>query len=565
MTPLRRVASASSSCTLDEEEAGEAENPVPEVVISFCTDGSTARAHGEVSGVGDAPEALEVGDFVEIEQLSHGEHPVSFLQIKDIRLGNDGRFIVRGIPYTQCHNLDGWLPQMANEICMILHSESSPTDADEGVRPQMVETSMEKVLRKRELRLTNATYPEHATPTGGNDDRPSPARRGSATLVCRWKLVVTYQGRGCKRRPDERILERIQHDEVAAAEFRVPDDNLRSRWRDAGHGGATRPREAPTVSIEEGLHPPRGAPRRYTLFDAYSGAGGVSRGAHTAGFRVAYAVDSAPEVWATYRDNFPDTRLYRMSVAGFVRAARARPIRVDVLHLSPPCQFFSPAHTRNTAHDDDHIFALLGGNALVSKTRPRLVTLEQTFGITFKRHTVYLGALIGDLTQFGYSVRWRVVRLATWGSAQDRKRLIVIAAAPGEKLPPFPPPTHANQGSGGLRPLRTIRDAIADIPPGDELHNLERVKRYAPTKAPYDANRPSLTITTASTNAYHPDGSRDFTLREYASLQGFPIHHRFHGNRSEVKRQIGNAFPPDTVEVLYRHLKAWLEVQDRVA
>ncbi len=60
----------------------------------------------------------------------------------------------------------------------------------------------------------------------------------------------------------------------------------------------------------------------------------------------------------------------------------------------------------------------------------------------------------------------------------------------------------------------------------------------------------------------HPSGAREFTLRESACLQGFPTSHQFFGTKTQVKTQIGNAFPPNTVEVLYRHIREWLVKED---
>lgn len=252
-----------------------------------------------------------------------------------------------------------------------------------------------------------------------------------------------------------------------------------------------------------------------------------------------------------------------MAIDEFIQVEK-RPRRVDVLHLSPPCQFFSPAHTREGQNDQENIDALYSCMELVRKCTPRIITLEQTFGITHDRHSQHFWGLIAQFTDLGYSVRWKVVRLCSWGSFQDRKRLIIIASAAGERLPPFPEATHREIGGRGLKKFATIEQAISGIRPsdGDLLHNLDTVQKFQPQKAPYDANKLAGTICTGSGESYHPSGRRDFTLREYACLQGFPKSHAFYGTRTEIKRQIGNAFPSNTVEVLYKHLHKWLANED---
>jgi DNA (cytosine-5)-methyltransferase 1 len=249
-----------------------------------------------------------------------------------------------------------------------------------------------------------------------------------------------------------------------------------------------------------------------------------------------------------------------MSLDKFLSDPRAGHKRVDVLHFSPPCQLFSPAHTHASAHDDENIFALYGCNQLLKKLRPRIITVEQTFGLTHDRHEGYFNIFLGDFTQHNYSVRWKVVKLCTWGAAQDRKRLIIIAAAPGEKLPPFPEPTHGNEA--GLMPYNTIGKALRGIQPGDDLHDLSSGHYFETPRAAYDPERLAGTITTRGGDFYYPDGTRKLTLREFASLQGFPKSHRFLGNITSIKRQIGNAFPPTTVRVLYKHIEQWLLNED---
>ncbi|KAM3461989.1 hypothetical protein NHJ6243_004443 [Beauveria neobassiana] len=202
---------------------------------------------------------------------------------------------------------------------------------------------------------------------------------------------------------------------------------------------------------------------------------------------------------------------------------------------------------------------------LILPHRPNETELDSiTFGITHAKHINHFWALIRDFTDLGYSVRWSVIRLCTWGSPQDRKRLIMIASAPGEQSPSFPAPTHSEFGGNGTKPFNTVASTIARVRMGDNLHNPEDVQTFHPPRPSWDANTLGRTITTGGANSYHPSGRRDFTLRELACLQGFPKSHRFVGTWTKIRRQIGNAFPPNTVYVLYKHLHDWLLKEDKI-
>ena len=70
-------------------------------------------------------------------------------------------------------------------------------------------------------------------------------------------------------------------------------------------------------------------------------------------------------------------------------------------------------------------------------------------------------------------------------------------------------------------------------------------------------DRPSTTIIAAGgggTWGYHFPEPRAFTNRERARLQSFPDDFEFVGSTTEVRRQIGNAVPPQGVVELARTL-----------
>ncbi|KAM0243557.1 hypothetical protein ACHAPO_000409 [Fusarium lateritium] len=500
-----------SSCTLDGVETAEAVDYEEIIDLTADLTGLPLSRQGELhlEKIQLLSATVQKESFIRVRKFLFGKYHVKFVLVKAvIRCLSTNTIKIRGIPFIKAS--EGYSKpynMMSNEVCMLIYQDEAKHEE--------------------------------------------------------FKLEVCFVGQGCRKRQVEEAFIRI-HSSEADTQFKVSDEVLRKRWRGkTNKGGSWIPSnmghpidlESDTEDTQTRLDG-----QRYTMFDSCSGAGGVSRGALMAGFKIQYAIDKAPEVWNTYETNFPDTELFRMPLDEFISQPNVDHKRVDVLHFSPPCQFFSPAHTHASIHDDDNIAALFGCNELLQKLRPRIVTVEQTFGLTHDRHGDYFNGLLHDFTQWNYSFRWKVVKLCTWGAAQDRKRLIIIASAPGERLPPLPMPTHG-EGSG-LLPYNTIGKALRGVRLGDDLHDPDRVQQFNPPRAPYNSERLAGTITTRGGDVYYPDGSRKLTLREFASLQGFPRWHLFLGNITSIKRQIGNAFPPVTVRVLYKHIEQWLLKED---
>lgn len=304
----------------------------------------------------------------------------------------------------------------------------------------------------------------------------------------------------------------------------------------------------------------------FTYGDAFCGAGGTTRGAFMAGLRVKWGFDFNKHACETWRANFPLARCYTMAAHQFVQLAQRAErngfpeiMKVDILHLSPPCQYFSDAHTVNGKDDEMNTASLFAVRDIIEVAKPRIVTLEQTFGITRSKFMWYLSALIQMFTSLDFSIRWAVVQLAQWGLPQSRRRLIIIAACPGEILPEIPPPTHSSQPSDGLKPFATINQTISQIPLGSPDHDPESTHQYNGRAMPsYDGNAIlPRAMTCSGGQNYHPSGERDFTIREYASLQGFPPNHLFRGNY--IKKQIGNAVPPSVAKILFESIKRALD------
>jgi DNA (cytosine-5)-methyltransferase 1 len=141
-------------------------------------------------------------------------------------------------------------------------------------------------------------------------------------------------------------------------------------------------------------------------------------------------LDCDPNTGLSWRHNFPDSKHFEMWAHEFVALPGClQRFIVDILHLSPPCQVFSPVHTREGKNDQQNFASLFACEEIIKKTRPRMITLEQTFGILHPRFKEAFHSLIQMFTSLGYSVSWRTLGFQRYGLPQSRRRLIIIAAA----------------------------------------------------------------------------------------------------------------------------------------
>ncbi len=349
-----------------------------------------------------------------------------------------------------------------------------------------------------------------------------------------------------------------------------------------------------------------------TFIDIFSGAGGSSLGFVMAGFTPLGALDNYVSAVETYRRNMerlgyrPDVR--RADAFTFNFRAWARELgNVDVLVGCPPCQGFS--RLRNCTDGkacvdkrNDLVFVYVRA---VRAFRPKVVVFENVSWITKAYRGKYFRKLLDLLGRLGYRLVWGVLNAADYGVPQRRRRLIVVGTLRGE--PRLPPPTHGRPGSrevkeGLLKPWRTVRDAIEDLPPLGPGEEHPEIPNHATKKLPenwlrlikaipkdggtrFDAPKElwlpchrryphgfkdvfarlkwddiANTVTTGCWNPskgryVHPEQNRGLSLRECARLQGFPDTFIFYGRPTSVARQIGEALPPQLSLAIAENLR----------
>jgi DNA (cytosine-5)-methyltransferase 1 len=534
------------------------------------------------------------GTFLKIQSIIHNT------QTNEIK--------IRGHRLQRTKELNGLLAKKMNEVVLCLEIELD--DPRELLEQAVSEVSLDDITRLRNTRTTNSKFPLCRN-TNPAEFRSKESYLLEGGLTARWKYTCTFASAAARYKNvfQERSLERFEPSECLE-NFRIHPLARRYAWRGETIPGGTyqgasswneaevidldslpiseSPRLPQTIDLtqsELATPPDSGSIRSSTLSpeppvvrtrgqkltygDAFCGAGGATRGAEMAGLRVVWGFDFWQPACASWQANFRHARNYCLHSQSFVNiASRAErdgfenPIKVDVLHLSPPCQTWSPAHSKEGKDDEMNVASLFAVQAVIEASKPRVVTLEQTFGILFPKFRWYFNCLIHMFTVLDFSIRWAIVPLSQWGLPQRRHRLIIIAACPGEILPKMPLPTHSEGGFGGLKPFVSVNETIAAIPRDAPNHDLNGApKRSFP---PWDGSKilPRAICSDGGQGNCHPSGKRDLTLREFASLQGFPLGHVFLA--PYVKKQIGNAVPPCGAKVIFESIKEELDRADGI-
>ncbi|KAL3422296.1 C-5 cytosine-specific DNA methylase [Phlyctema vagabunda] len=523
---------------------------------------------------------LSAGDFLRIEHIIRNEYT--------------GQITLRGMQMLRANRCHGILENKLNEVCSFM--ELDDDDRRGSLQQGAVEVSIREVVGIRILQLTNQPFPIH---TRYHEHENEQEALQIGRLILRWQYVCKYKSAADRdnNKWSQRILSRLDEEKIAK-NLRATATDLRRCWlnkstslADSETKNSAGVRDllqylkhehrlpndldvvectgvrnlSITASKERVL---RKAGQKLTYGDGFCGAGGSTQGAKMAGLDVRWGFDFSKDPCATWQHNFPGATCYPMHSQEFCSLpVDEKKCLVDILHLSPPCQYFSPAHTRDGKDDEMNTASLYACGAVIEQVRPRIVTLEQTFGICYKRFEYYLNSLIHQFVALGFSVRWAIVYFPTWGLPSRRNRLIVIAACPGEVLPDMPPAIRSLNGENGLKRFATVNEALEKVRTHLRYNrkdpSVDKETKYPNPKPQYDGNE-SLrrAMTTNGGGNYHPDGTRDFTLREYAVLQGFPANYKFKGK--SIKKQIGNAVPPVVAKHLYRHIIKTLDAADKV-
>lgn len=224
---------------------------------------------------------------------------------------------------------------------------------------------VEDVLRTRECVLTNKPYPLLSSKDGERCSFPASLSEAEikaqvfngGKLACRVVYVTFISKNGKHYSGIMRSLHAREADTTGTAHasraepiLLSDDDNTRDRsMRGLSRGISTLGRRTRSISAGHGPRKRRTPsipqkPPRYTFGDAFCGVGGASQGAKQAGYSVIWGMDFDEYAIDAYSKNHHGSLPFQSNAHDFPPTGyTGKMLRVDVLHISAPCCYWSSA------------------------------------------------------------------------------------------------------------------------------------------------------------------------------------------------------------------------------
>ncbi len=159
------------------------------------------------------------------------------------------------------------------------------------------------------------------------------------------------------------------------------------------------------------------------LISLFSGAGGLDKGFHNAGFRTIIANEYDPNICPTFKANFPDTLL----IEGDIRNIHENefPEHITGIIGGPPCQSWSEAGSLKGINDarGQLFYEYI---RILKATQPLFFVAENVSGMLAKRHSSAVDGFMKMFDEAGYDVNLKLLNANDYNVPEDRYRVFYI-------------------------------------------------------------------------------------------------------------------------------------------
>jgi DNA (cytosine-5)-methyltransferase 1 len=331
--------------------------------------------------------------------------------------------------------------------------------------------------------------------------------------------------------------------------------------------------------------------------DLFSGAGGMSIGAESAGITVKYAIEKDIYAAQTYQANHSNTKVINCDIQEITSIPNGLGKGTSVLFGGAPCQGFSTSNRRTNNRDNIDNWLFKEFIRILKLWKPDWVVFENVTGMVEMESGIFFQQIVNDFENAGYTCSHDVLNASTFGVPQKRNRFFLIGSKHGKKI---------NFESSNKKIKITVKDALLDLPDIENGANIDIlpysqeadneyamslrgsmtectghlvsknsnhvIKRYTYIKQGenWEAIPQKLMLnytdpTRCHTGIYHrlceddvsvvignyrknmlvhPWADRGLSVREAARLQSFPDTYIFKGSIGFQQQQVGNAVPP---------------------
>lgn len=324
--------------------------------------------------------------------------------------------------------------------------------------------------------------------------------------------------------------------------------------------------------------------KQVKLLSLFSGCGGLDWGFHEEGYTTVWANDFQEWAVESFKANFGDV-IHLKDVTQINPFTDKTIPDCDLVLGGFPCQDFSIIWKQPGLNGKrGGLFRHFA--EFVDAKKPKAFVAENVKGLLTANGGKAIDTIVKDFESIspGYLVKPHLYNFAEYGVPQFRERVLFV----GVRLDTgfrfvHPKPTHGPQAQ---KPYFTAGEALKDVekvPENNEHINIKEKTRKILELIPEGGNftdipkdnplyvkgmishvyrrlkldEPAKTIIAAGgggTWGYHYPEPRPLTNRERARLQSFPDDFIFKGSVTEVRRQIGNAVPPEGVRLVARRL-----------